>query len=97
MIQIANIERTRQGIAPLRLDVLRLLDQFGPRLVREIPSGWPITRQHIRVTVESLLADGLVERAAGRADQGPRMVQLTAAGRRVVDQADWDIEPEFGE
>lgn len=72
-----------------RLEILRYLDQFGPRLVREIPHMWPITRQHIRSLVKRLVEDGLLAFAGNGANGTPRQLGLTEAGSRVLEEIDW--------
>ena len=76
--------------AVLRLEILRHLDQFGPRLVREIPRAWPVTRQHVRSLAGSLVTDGLLA-FLGNGDLGaPRRLGLTEEGRRVLEEIDWN-------
>lgn len=69
--------------AELRLRILELLDQSGPRVSTEIPRSWPVTRQYIRAAVGRLMADGLVERVG---DGDAPLVGLTATGRRVLEE-----------
>jgi hypothetical protein len=77
------------AMAGLRLAILRHLDQFGPRLVVEIPRAWPVTREHVRAAANRLVEDGLlaVEGKAGRG--APRRLGLTQDGTRLLEEIDW--------
>jgi DNA-binding MarR family transcriptional regulator len=76
--------------AALRLEILRCLDQFGPRLVREIPHAWPVTRQHVRSMVSRLIEDGLLAIAGNGTPGAPRPLRLTEEGARVLEEIDWN-------
>jgi DNA-binding MarR family transcriptional regulator len=74
----------------LQLEILRHLDQYGPRLVREIPRAWPVTRQHVRSLAERLVADGLLAFVGNGDPATPRRLGLTEEGRRVLEEIDWN-------
>lgn len=76
--------------AALRLEILRHLDQFGPRLVREIRRKWPVTRQHVRSSAVRLVADGLLAFTGSGEPTAPRRLGLTEEGRRVLEEIDWN-------
>jgi DNA-binding IclR family transcriptional regulator len=70
------------GLLPLGRQVLEALSE-APRPVSELPSRWPLTRAHLRVLVERLHDERLVEAAHDGGGEAPA-VRLTEAGRRVV-------------
>lgn len=76
--------------AVLRLEILRHLDQYGPRLVREIPRAWPVTRQHVRSLAGRLVEDGLLAFTGDGDPAAPRRLDLTEEGRRVLEEIDWN-------
>lgn len=76
--------------AILRLGILRHLDQFGPRLVRELPREWPITRQHVRRLANRLIDDGLLAFTRNGDSGSPRRLDVTEEGRRVLEEIDWN-------
>jgi hypothetical protein len=69
-------------LLPLGRQVLEALAE-APRPVSELPTRWPLTRVHLRILIERLSDERLVEVAQGGAGEGPA-VRLTGAGRRVV-------------
>lgn len=77
------------GTAALRLEIMRDLDQFGPRRVRAIPRAWPVTRQHVRAMVNRLVGVGLAEYVDSGDRTSARQVRLTEAGTRVLEEIDW--------
>lgn len=62
-----------------RRGVLRNLDRQGPQTV---PRARSVSRQHIQVLVNGLLADGLVASEENPAHRKSPLVRLTARGKR---------------
>lgn len=69
--------RTRRG-------VLRELERAGARTVPQLARQRGMTRQHLQVVVNALLADGLVEPARNPEHRRSNLIQLTTAGRTRV-------------
>lgn len=77
------------AMAELRLAILRHLDQFGPRLVLEIPRAWPVTRVHVRAAANRLVEDGLLAFVGNGGPGAGRPLRLTQDGTRVLEEIDW--------
>ena len=75
----------RQGEASAgRRGVLQSLDRHGPQTVPDLARARPVSRQHIQMLVNPLLAEGLVERIENPRHKSSKLIRLTAAGRRVI-------------
>ena len=68
--------------------ILVELDRSGPRTVPQMARARPVARQHIQGLVDQLRERGLVELAENPAHRRSHLVQLTAAGRAIVERMD---------
>jgi DNA-binding MarR family transcriptional regulator len=64
--------------------VLMSLDVRGPQTVPELARARPVSRQHIQMLVNPLIAEGLVEHADNPRHKRSKRLQLTRRGRRRV-------------
>jgi DNA-binding MarR family transcriptional regulator len=71
-----------------RRGVLRELARVGPRTVPDMARSRPVSRQYMQVLVDGLAADGLVKLVHNPAHARSHLVQLTAAGRRMLAASD---------
>lgn len=72
--------RTGDDLAAVARLMVLLALEAGPRLLAELPRGWPVTRAVLRATVPTLIAEGVV---AGSGPGSPRLM-LTGQGQRAV-------------
>ncbi len=77
------------AVAKLRLAILRHLDQFGPRIMLEIPHAWPVTREYVRAAASRLVEDGLLAFVENGGPGIQRPLRLTPDGTRVLEEIDW--------
>jgi DNA-binding MarR family transcriptional regulator len=81
-----------------RLGVLRGLARMGPQTVPAMARARPVSRQHMQVLVEGLVADKLVELVENPAHARSKLVQIAASGRKFLAAAEnreWAIYDEF--
>lgn len=87
--QLAVVYR-RHGLGEGEFDVLAALRRAGAPYERapgELAQHTMVTTGAITKRIDRLERDGLVTRRPGRDDARRRVVALTEAGRRVIDQA----------
>lgn len=70
---------------PLR-GVLRSLDKAGAQTVPQLARARGVSRQHVQVIVNQLVAAGHVEYVANPAHRRSPFVRLTTPGKKTVDQ-----------
>jgi DNA-binding MarR family transcriptional regulator len=75
-------------VARFRRAILESLDGPAVRSLAELPHRWPLTRMHLRLLVDRLRAEGLVEFVEGGGSDRPRRLRLTEAGRRSIVRVD---------
>lgn len=68
-----------------RRAVLEHLLRVGPATVPAIARARHVSRQHIQAVVNPLLQEGLVERVDNPAHRRSKLIRLTAAGWKVID------------
>lgn len=68
-----------------RRAVLEHLLREGPSTVPAIARARRVSRQHIQALVNPLLHEGLVERVENPAHRRSKLIRLTAAGWKVID------------
>lgn len=66
--------------------VLFGLDRSGPQTVPQMARARPVSRQHIQMLVNPLVARGCVELIDNPAHKRSKLVRLTPAGRRLVER-----------
>ncbi len=76
------------GRSTARRGILRGLVRYGPRTVPQLALARSVTRQHTQETVDTLVAEGLVELVSNPAHARSRLVRATARGAAVVAQMD---------
>ncbi len=69
-----------------RRGVLQSLQREGPQTVPQLARARPVSRQHIQQLVDPLAAEGLVELVDNPRHKRSRLVRLTDAGRRLVEE-----------
>lgn len=74
------------GITPSQLAVLATLDRHGPLGLGDLAAHEGVQPPSATRMVDNLEAAGLVTREASRADRRAVVVQLTARGRRRVEE-----------
>jgi DNA-binding MarR family transcriptional regulator len=74
------------GITPSQLAVLSTLDRHGPMGLGDLAAHEGVQPPSATRMVDNLEATGLVTRQASRADRRAVVVQLTAKGRRRVEE-----------
>ena len=67
------------------LHVLRQLKDCGPRTIPQLAQYHYVSRQQMRNTILSLIAQGYVELAENQAHKTSKLVVLTDSGRSLVD------------
>jgi DNA-binding MarR family transcriptional regulator len=72
-------------MTPPRRGVLEHLLREGPSTVPAIARARRVSRQHIQALVNPLLHEGLVERIDNPAHRRSKLLRLTAAGWKVID------------
>jgi DNA-binding MarR family transcriptional regulator len=65
--------------------VLEHLLREGPSTVPAIARARRVSRQHIQAIVNPLLHEGMVERVENPAHRRSKLVRLTAAGQKVIE------------
>ena len=78
------------GLAEGEFDVLAALRRSGPpyeRVAGELATVTMVTTGGLTKRIDRLESAGLVRRRRSTADGRERMVRLTAAGRRLIDEA----------
>jgi DNA-binding MarR family transcriptional regulator len=80
-------QQLHQGdeLTAARRGVLQSLQRGGAMTVPQMARERPVSRQHIQVLVNDLLQEGLVELRDNPAHKRSRLVQLTAAGKDLID------------
>jgi len=68
-----------------RRNVLSALSRSGPQTVPQLARARPVSRQHMQVLVNALLADRLVARASNPAHRKSDLIEVTDRGRRVFE------------
>jgi DNA-binding MarR family transcriptional regulator len=81
--------RVRRAMRPLGLGaqhflVLRQLKVLGESSQAELADGLGIDRSNLTDVVDSLCADGLIERSRDEADRRRNVLRLSAAGKRLL-------------
>jgi DNA-binding MarR family transcriptional regulator len=66
--------------------ILRGIHQLGPQTVPRMARARNVTRQHIQAMVNELIKEGLAEPAYNPAHKRSKLVQLTQAGNRYLDE-----------
>lgn len=80
-------ELHRQGATTAgRRGVLQSLEREGPQTVPQLARARPVSRQHIQQLVDPLAEDGLVELVDNPRHKRSRLVRLTDAGRRRLEE-----------
>lgn len=74
------------GVTPSQLAVLSTLDRHGPLGLGDLAAHEGVQPPSATRMVDNLEAAGLVTREASRADRRAVVVQLTAKGRRRVEE-----------
>lgn len=74
------------GLSSARWQVLGAIDA-GPRTVAQIGRAMGLTRQAVQRVVNELEAEGIVELVDNPEHRRARLVRLSAAGRRGLDEA----------
>jgi len=67
-----------------RRGVLRDLSRWGPQTVPAMARRRPVSRQHIQLLVNALVADGLIEAKPNPAHRRSSLFRLTARGKTEV-------------
>jgi DNA-binding MarR family transcriptional regulator len=75
------------GIGFVALATLRHLVRWGPRAVSELAASDQVTTQAISIRVSPLVEAGLVARRVDPADGRRTLLEVTSAGRNVVEAA----------
>lgn len=81
---VAPARRPAPAVHAARRAVLDHLRRSGPGETAEIPGRWPLTRHHLRLVVDGLVADGLVARIPLPASHRS-LLALTATGRAATE------------
>ncbi len=84
---LANEIKAGTGEFSGRLEVLRALDRRSPQRVEELAGVSPAGSRWIEWLVKTLCDDGLLEMVRDREDS---VIRMTAEGRRVLDEIEWD-------
>jgi DNA-binding MarR family transcriptional regulator len=75
------------GLSRPRLHVLAFLNRAGNEVrMTDIGNWLGVTKAHVTRLVDSLQAEGLVERAPSRADRRTVLVSITPLGRQRLDE-----------
>jgi DNA-binding MarR family transcriptional regulator len=69
-----------------RRGILRSLEQGGPQTVPQLARARPVSRQHIQVLVNPLLAEGLVEALPNPSHRRSQLLRLTPRGRQLLER-----------
>lgn len=85
---LAKEMKAEAGAFSGRLEILRALDRRSPQRVEELARVSPVGSSWIEWLVETLCDDGLLERVH---DGEAGAIRMTAEGRRVLDEIEWDI------
>lgn len=72
------------GVTAALRAVLESLSRGGPQTVPAMARARPVSRQHIQVIVDRLLAQGLVELRDNPAHRKSSLVALTTKGRQMM-------------
>jgi DNA-binding MarR family transcriptional regulator len=75
-------------VTRFRRAILESLDGTAARTLAEIPHGWPLTRSHLRLLVDRLNAEGLLEFVEASGNGRPVRLRLTEEGRRSIARGD---------
>jgi DNA-binding MarR family transcriptional regulator len=76
--------------------VLESLARQGPQTVPQLARARPVSRQHIQMLVNPLVEDGLVELVENPRHRRSKLVQLTPAGKRMVEEIRRREKPVLG-
>lgn len=79
------LERDRLSLARVR--VLEVLAEHNERSMSQLGAALLISRTAVTNLIESLVADGLVERVDQPIDRRRRIVRITSVGYRALDDA----------
>jgi DNA-binding MarR family transcriptional regulator len=75
-------------VTRFRRAILQSLDGTAARSLAELPHGWPLTRSHLRLLVDRLNAEGLLEFVEVSGTGRPVRLRLTEEGRRSIAQGE---------
>ena len=76
-----------------RRGVLQSLQRKGPQTVPQLARARPVSRQHIQQLVDPLAEEGLVELVDNPRHKRSRLVRLTEAGRRQLEEIELRERP----
>lgn len=85
LVQIADRLHRDEPVSVSERAVLEFLLRNGPTTVPGIARARHVTRQHIQIGVNALLAGGLIERRANPAHARSPLLSLTEAGRQLME------------
>ena len=70
-----------------QLQLLKLLDQFGPTLAGQLAQKQGVHKSEVSNRLKKLVEKGLVTSRRGQ-DQRERLIELTPEGKRLVEEVD---------
>ena len=76
----------RADLTLARLDVLAVLSNFGPMSQQTLADHLLVTKGNVVGLIDKLSARGLVDRHASKTDGRVNLLQVTAAGKKMVDR-----------
>ncbi len=78
----------RVGQSPGKISLMRSVYEEGPQSVSQIARARPVARQGVQRIADQLAREGLVEFADNPAHRRARLVRLTEAGRKLLEEID---------
>lgn len=82
------LQQFGQGISPLHLMILKVLEESGDMLSSEIGDELSIARPQMTYSIDKLISLGMVERQPDTRDRRKIYIRLTPEGRDAVGQLD---------
>ena len=84
LVRTVEVLHADLAVTAPRRAVLEYLHRHGPSTVPDIARARLVTRQHIQVLADGLLADGLVARTPNPAHQRSPLLALTGDGAALI-------------
>jgi DNA-binding MarR family transcriptional regulator len=81
----------RVGQTAGKVSLMRSVYEEGPQSVAQIARARPVARQGVQRMADELARDGLIEFAENPAHMRSRLVQLTPAGRKLLDSIEGGV------
>lgn len=96
LARLVEVALTQVELSLSQYRILMLLDQH-PAGASKLAHHLAVSPPSVTAVVDGLVARGLVERQAQEADRRRVEHVLTAAGRRLLQEADAQVDARFGE